>query len=231
MQVARGQAASRLARHIGTARANISSRQSLRLVASVSIPVVAYVVLSDTLHSNLAALAITEAIPVAWVLAMGLRKRAVDPIVLVVAIVLATAVLVSIASGDSTLPLKLRRAVITGSLGVACIGSVLVRRPLLPVVADRVARTWPRDERIPLAFGRRASPRQTLILTTIVGVTLLADATAQITLALSVSTAAFLGASRLARLAISAVGLGAGALYLRWVAAPSENVPAATEAG
>jgi hypothetical protein len=231
MQVARGEAAGRWARRIGTAGARISHWQKLRLIAAVFIPVAMYVALSSTLHSDLAALAITEAIPVAWVLATGVRKRNVNPIVLAVAIVLAAAVLVSIASGGSTLPLKLRRAVITGSLGIACMGSVLVRRPLLPLVADRLARAWPRAERITLALGSRASHRQTLILTAIVGITLLADATAQVTLALSVSTAAFLGASRLARLTISAAGLGACALYLRWVAAQSEDVPAAPESG
>ncbi len=225
MPVARGEAPRRRARRIETAGAK------LRLIAAILIPVVAYVVLSATLHSDLAALAITEAIPVAWVLATSLRRGSVDPIALAVAVVLAAAVLVSIVSGGSTLPLKLRRAVITGSLGLACVGSVLVRRPLLPAVADRLARAWPRAERITLALGSRASRRQTIMLTAIVGVTLLADATAQVALALSVSTTAFLGASRLARLAIFAIGLGVSGLYLRRVAAPSEDVPAGTESG
>ena len=192
------------------------------------IPVLAYVALSATLHSDLAALAITEAIPVAWVLATGVRRGRVDPIALAVAVVLAAAVLVSITSGGSTLPLKLRRAVITGSLGLACLGSVLARRPLLPAISDRLARAWPRIERMTVALGSRASHRQTIMLTAIIGVTLLADAAAQITLALSVSTAAFLGASRLARLAIFASGLGACGLYLRWVAAPPEEAAART---
>jgi hypothetical protein len=225
MLVARGEAPRRWARRIETAGAK------LRLIAALSIPVVAYVVLSATLHSDLAALAITEAIPVAWVLARSLRRGSVDPIALAVAVVLAAAVLVAIASGGSTLPLKLRRAVITGSLGLACVGSVLVRRPLLPAVADRLARAWPRAERITLALGSRASRRQTIMLTAIAGVTLLADATAQVTLALSVSTTAFLGASRLARLAIFAIGLGVSGLYLRRVAVPSEDMPAGTESG
>lgn len=231
MRVTRGEAARRRSRRIGSAVASTSHRRTLRLIAAVLIPVVAYVVLSAALHSDLAALAITEALPVAWVLATGVRKRSVDPIALAVALVLAAAVLVSIASGGSTLPLKLRRGVITGSLGLACMASVLVRRPLLPAVADRLARAWPRTERITLALASRSSHRQAIMLTAIVGVTLLADATAQVTLALSVSTAAFLGTSRLARLAIFAVGLGVCALYLRWVAAPSEDVPAATESG
>jgi hypothetical protein len=52
-------------------------------------------------------------------------------------------------------------------------------------------------------------------MTTIIGTTLLADAAAQLTLALSVSTAAFVGASRLARIAVFALGLGGCALYVR----------------
>ena len=186
-------------------------------------------ILSQALHSDLAALAIAEAIPVAWMLAIGLRRRRVHPLVLVWAIVLAVAVLVSIALGGSVLPLKLRRAVITGSLGLAFLGSVLARRPLLPVVMDRLARAWPRTERLTRLLGGQAAPRRALVLTAIVGVTLLADATAQVTLALTVSTAAFLAASRLARMAVFAVGLGGCASYLRWLAARAEDAPAAAE--
>jgi len=217
------EAARRGAQRIGSAGARYSRWQKLRLAVGVGIPVATYVVLSDTLHNALAALAITEAIPVAWVLAIGLRKRRLDPIALIAAIVLLVAVLVSVAVGGSVLPLKLRRAVVTGSLGIACLGSLLVGRPLLPAAMDWLARVWPRTERLTRVLGGRASRRQTIVLTAIIGVTLLADATAQVTLALSVSTAAFLGASRLARMAIFTVGLGACALYLRWVAAPATD--------
>ncbi len=222
------EAARRGAQRIGSAGARYSRWQKLRLAAGVLIPVATYVVLSNALHSALAALAITEAIPVAWVFAIGLRKRRVDPIALIAAIVLLVAVLVSVAAGGSVLPLKLRRAVVTGSLGIACLGSLLVGRPLLPAAMDWLARAWPRTERLTRVLGGRASRRQTIVLTAIIGVTLLGDATAQVTLALSVSTAAFLGASRLARMAIFTVGLGACALYLRWVAAPAKDDLAVT---
>ncbi len=229
--MARGEAAGRRARRIGAASAGVSNRQKLHLVAAVLIPVATYVILSHVLHSDLVALAITEAIPIAWVLVIGLRKRRVEPIALAAAIVLAAAVLVSIASGGSVLPLKLRRAMITGPLGLACLGSVLVRRPLLPAVMDRLVGAWPQAARVTRILGASAPGRQALVLTAIVGVTLLADATAQVTLALSVSTAAFLGASRLARTAVFALGLGVCGLYLRSVPAPrpSEETPEATE--
>jgi hypothetical protein len=203
-------------RRIGGAAASYSRRPKLRLSAGVLVPVATYVILSRALHSDLAALAIAEAIPVAWMLAIGLPRRRVHPLALVWALVLAVAVLVSIASGGSVLPLKLRRAVITGSLGLSFLGSVLVRRPLLPLAMDRLARAWPRTERLTRLLGGQTAPRRAIVLTAIVGVTLLADATAQVTLALTVSTAVFLAASRLARVAVFALGLGGCASYLRW---------------
>ena len=55
------------------------------------------------------------------------------------------------------------------------------------------------------------------MLTAIIGITLLGDAVAQATLALSVSTATFVGTSRLARTAIFAAGLALCGLYLALV--------------
>ena len=187
----------------------------VRLAVGVAIPVAAYVTLSQTLHDDLAALAIAEAIPIAWLLAAGARNRRVDPIVLATAAVLAIAVAVSLASSGSTLPLKLRRSVITGSLGLACIGSILLGRPLLPSGLERITRGWPGGARIARALRGHSSPHQSTVLTGIIGVTLLADAVAQATLAIGVTTAVFLGASRIARTCIFALGLGACGLYMR----------------
>jgi hypothetical protein len=195
-----------------------SRQPKLRLTVGVLVPVATYVILSRALGNDLAALAIAEAIPVAWILAIGLPRRRVHPLVLVWALVFAVALLVSIASGGSALPLKLRRAAITGSLGLAFLGSVLVRRPLLPLAVDRLALAWPRTERLTRLLGGQTAPRRAIVLTAILGVTLLADAAAQVTLALTVSTAVFLAASRLARVAIFTLGLGGCASYLRWLA-------------
>lgn len=189
------------------------------------VPVATYVVLAATLHSDLVALAVTEAIPIAWILAIGLRQGRVDPLAVAVAVVLAIAVLVSLAAGGSTLPLKLRRAVLTGSFGIACLVSVAARRPLLPIAMRSLARGWPRAERLVNLFGGTGR-RESAVLTLIVGVTLLADAVAQVTLALTLSTAAFLGASRLARIAIVVGGLTVCGIYLR---RPLSRQPLGTE--
>ena len=191
------------------------NRLRLRLLAGVVIPVATYVALRVTLHSDTAALAITELLPVAWVLAVGFRRGRVDPIAVIAAIVLGVALAVSVAMGGSSLPLKLRRSVVTGSLGLACLVSVIVRRPLLPVAIGLLARGWPQSTRLARAVGGNAAPSKWPVLTTIIGVTLLCDAAAQFTLAVSVSTATFVGTSRLARMALFALGLGLCGLYLR----------------
>jgi hypothetical protein len=189
----------------------------------VIVPVAAYLILTAAFHSSLTALAVTEAIPVVWVLAIGLRRHRVDPMALTLAVVLAVAVVVSLAAGGTVLPLKLRRAVITGSLGIACLASVAARRPLLPAAVDWLVRVWPRAERLARVLGVGAIRRAPIALTLIIGLTLLADATAQVALSLSVSTAAFLGTSRLARIAIFAAGIAACALYVRHAAARGKS--------
>jgi hypothetical protein len=187
----------------------------LHLLAGIVVPVAAYVVLRHALHSETLALAITETIPVAWVLAIGFSKRRVDPIALVAAIVLGVALVVSVAMGGSALPLKLRCAVVTGSLGIACMASLAVRRPLLPAAIAVLARAWPRSRRLTGFLGDGPARQRAFTLTAIIGITLLGDAAAQVTLALSVSTTTFVGISRLARTAIFALGLGLCGVYVR----------------
>jgi len=187
----------------------------LQLAAGIVVPVAVYVILRRALHSETLALAITETIPVAWVLAIGFSKRRVDPIALVAAVVLGVALVVSIAMGGSALPLKLRRAVVTGSLGIACLGSLVVRRPLLPAAIAILARAWPRSRRLTGFLDEGTARQRAFTLTAIIGVTLLGDAAAQIALALSVSTTTFVGTSRLARTAIFAVGLALCGVYVR----------------
>jgi hypothetical protein len=190
-----------------------------------------FVILLATLHNELLALAITEAIPIGWALVLGLRRRRLDPLALALAIVLTAAVVVSLATGGSVLPLKLRRALITGSLGLACVASVLVRRPLLPTAMAWAARAWPSSARMVRLLDAHAAPQKATILTAIIGVTLLGDAAAQVALALTVSTATFLGASRLARIAIFAAGLSACGLYLRWASRSTATASAVRRSG
>ncbi len=188
----------------------------LFLIAAGFLPIAAYVVLERVLHSEGYALAITATLGVAWALAAGVRQGRVNPIIVATVIVLAIALAVTVASGGSALPLKLRKAVITGSLGLACLISVAIDRPLLPALLELLARGAPRTASGRLqALRATVSERQATGMTVIVGLTLLTDAAIQITLSFAVSTTVFVAVSGLARLAVVAVGLTACGLYWR----------------
>jgi len=189
-------------------RARRERPRRLLLLAAGFLPIVAYVVLERALHSEGYALAITATLGVAWALAARLRQGRVNPIIVATVIVLAIALAVTVASGGSALPLKLRKAVITGSLGLACLISVAIRRPLLPALLELLTRGGPRRASGRLqALQSTVAERQATGMTVIVGLTLLADAATQITLAFAVSTTVFVAISGLARLAVAAVGL------------------------
>lgn len=185
------------------------------LLAGAVVPVAVYLVLESTLHSDTWALGVSELIAVGWALAQGLWRRQVNAIMVVTAIVLGIALIATIATGGS-LPLKLRRGVITGSIGLACLISLAGRRPLLPVLLELVERTAPaRLAEVAGRVRRSMGARTAWVLTAVVGVSLLSDAAAQVALALTTSTTVFVGASRLARIAIFAIGVAACTVYVR----------------
>jgi hypothetical protein len=52
----------------------------LRLLAGLVLPWVAYVIIRALTGSSVGALAITDAMPSAWLLAVGIARRRVEPI-------------------------------------------------------------------------------------------------------------------------------------------------------
>ncbi len=180
------------------------------------VPIAAYLAFRQVLHSDAYALAISELIALVWTLAVGRRRRRLNAVVIVTAAILAVAFVITLLAGGSALPLKLRRGAITGPLGVACLVSVGMRRPLLPALLEVAARAGParmagRLERVRAALSEDAA----MGLTAIVGLTLLGDATAQVALAFTVSTTTFVAITGLVRLAVAAVGIGASVINVR----------------
>jgi hypothetical protein len=74
------------------------------------------------------ALAITDAIPMLWLVAYAIWRRRIEPIAVVAVVVFAIALVLTIAFGGSSLPLELRRSVFPGAVGVACLISLAARR-------------------------------------------------------------------------------------------------------
>ena len=103
-----------------------SRRFQLRLIASLLLPLIGFVVLLRVLGSATGALAITDAVPLLWVLAIGLAQHRFEPLGLIPVVVFAIALGLTILFGGSALPLELRRAVFPGAAGLACLISVAI---------------------------------------------------------------------------------------------------------
>jgi hypothetical protein len=195
-----------------------SSRKGLiRLVAGLLVPVIVFVAFLRTLGNATEALAISEAIPVLWVLAYAVWRRRIEPVGATAVAGVGIALLLTIALGGSPLPLELHRALFPGAVGIACLISLAARRPLLEIAKSRLANERP-EATVQARPQLEASDAHhaLAVLTAIIGVTTSADAAAQITLAFTVSPATFGLAAHIAAWVIIGVGLAACALYLRW---------------
>jgi hypothetical protein len=112
----------------------------IRLFAGLTLPLLVFFALLAALGSATSALAITDGIPLVWLLAYGIWRRKIEPIRLIALAVFALALVLSIAFGGSALPLELRRAVFPGTVGLACLVSLAVHRPLLVIAAEGAPR-------------------------------------------------------------------------------------------
>jgi hypothetical protein len=105
---------------------------------------------------------------------------------------------------------------VLSTVGLVCLISLAVRRPPLYEAANQLAAAhpdWAAEGRPGL--DSPGSRRSLATLTEIIGVTGIADAVAQIVLALTVSTATFVVVARIASWTIIGTGVAVGALYVR----------------
>jgi hypothetical protein len=169
------------------------------LGVAIVVPVIAYWLGRPHVGGDTAALAIAGAIPAAWTAGRLAWRNRLEPVGVVGVVGFGAALLVSALSGGSALPLKLQDSVVTGVIGLACLASVALRRPLLAVL---------------LRLLRRAAPagRPLAAITTIIGATLLVHAVAHAIVALTLPTSAYLVLSRLVGVPIYL----AGAVVLLW---------------
>jgi hypothetical protein len=191
-------------------------RYPIRLFAGVLVPLI-FVVLLELLGNATKALAITEGIPLLWVIGYAIWRRAIEPVGATAVAGFGTALLLTIALGGSPLPLELHRALFPGAVGLACLISLAARRPLLEIAKSRVAKARPQATAQARRQLKPSDEHHALtVLTAIIGVTMSADAAAQVTLALTVSTATFGVAAHIAAWVIIGAGLAVCGLFLRW---------------
>lgn len=184
-----------------------------RLVAMLLLPLVAYLLIHTFVHSPARALAFSEAVPTGWLLLVGLTERRLDRPALASALTVAVALAAYALTGGDPLAIELRRAAVTGPLGLAALASVAVRRPLLLLVAEHAAKLNPEQQ--PLLEARLAQPRRRralAILTAVIGLTFALDGASQLALALTVPAGSFAADSTAARIVV----LGSGLVVAVW---------------
>jgi hypothetical protein len=187
-----------------------------RLLAGLVLPLAGYLLIRAAIGSATGALAITETVPATWLLVVGIARRRLDPVALVSTVTVALALAAYALTGGDPLALKLRRGAVTGTIGIAALASVALGRPLLLVLAERIAKVNPEHQ--PETQARLADPdrrRAMTILTAIVGLTFTIDGGSQIVLALTVPTRTFVADSTAARILVIGTGLLVTIWYLR----------------
>lgn len=166
---------------------------AIRLIINAAIPIVVYLLLRPHVRSDLVALVIGAAVPVAYTTVVLLVRRRLDPVGIVAIVCFCLGLLFAIAAGGNELLFKLREDMWTGALGLAAVISVALHRPLLYLALQLAGR---RNTRIAERIARPQARRITTVTTLVVGAILLVHALAMVVLALTTSTTTFLVISR-----------------------------------
>ena len=175
------------------------------LVINMLAPVGGYFLLRPHVSSDTIALAVVTAIPVLRTLGVLIWRRKVDWIGILAAVGLGMGIAVSLFTGGGSLPLKFNEAMVTGVLGLACLVSVAVGKPLHGLMMKSTVKQ-------PLPPQMAVMSRN---ITLLMGVTFLVHCATQITFALTLPTGQFLIVSRVVGWSVLLVGAGAVYLYVK----------------
>jgi hypothetical protein len=191
----------------------------IRLVINAVAPLLVYLLLRPHLHSDLTALIIGAAIPIVYTGAVFLWRRRIDPIGAIAIVCFGIGLLLVIATGGNELVFKLREDIWTGPLGLACLISVVVGRPLFMEALRLAAR---RNPQIAERIARPEARHITTVVTCVIGVILLVHALVMVVLAETTSTATFLAVSKPITWGLVGGGL---ALLVWWIRSRPPHEP------
>ncbi len=174
-----------------------------RIAAGLVLPLAAYLAIRALIGSATGALAITEAAPAAWMLVRLATRRRLDPVAVLSTLTVAIALAAYALTGGDPLALKLRRGAVTGTMGIAALASVALRRPLLLLVAEHAAKA---NTEVAARLADPARRRAVGNLTAIIGLIFVVDGASQIALALTVPTGIFVADSTAVRIVVLGIG-------------------------
>jgi hypothetical protein len=195
-----------------TGRPGPSGLKALAGLASVALnlvgPLLAYKLIRPHTDSSAMALILSGTIPVAYTLVILAIQRRLSPLGMIGVVTYGLGVLVSWACGGNTLALELQDPAFFGLFGLACLGSVAIRRPLHQTILRWMGRSNPHYTDI----ANRAETRTSMITTTVIGLAFTSHAVAVAILALTQSTSTFIAWQQ--PVGLPFLGLGLGGLFL-----------------
>jgi hypothetical protein len=161
------------------------------------VPLAVYYIVRSHVSGDAPALMIAGAPAAAWVALQWVRKRSIDPIGCIVLFGFAAGIVASVLLGDSAFVLKVRDSAFTALFGLACLASLLARRPVMFYIGRALsagndpAKLAAYDE----LWTMPTAPRTFRIITTAWGFGLIAEAGLRVVLAEVLPTGPFLAAS------------------------------------
>jgi hypothetical protein len=172
-----------------------------KIAASVVINAVAPLILYDFLQhrvgSQTTALVAAGGIPLLWTVGRLILQRRPDPIGLLSLAGFVLGIALVLLTGGNPFVFKIREAVLTGALGLICLGSIVFRHPIALLALRRSQTSAPEAALRHAAFW----------ITLIAGVTLAAHAAVIILLAATLPTATFVATHQLVGYGILALGV------------------------
>jgi hypothetical protein len=179
------------------------------LAINFVLPLMAYHLIRPHTDSSAVALALVGAIPVVWTLAVLVVRRKVSTLGLVGVTLFAVGVLISWASGGSTLAMELQDPVIFGLFGIACLVSIAVGHPLHQSILRAMGRSNARYNQV---ADRAAASGTSMVSTLIIGLAFVTHAIAVGVLAFTQSTSTFLALQK--PVGLPFIGLGLLGLFI-----------------
>lgn len=204
----------------GQAQRNASPKKiamlAVRAIVAAVLPLVLFLLVRPYVASDVEALVIGAAVPIVYTVGGLIVRRRMDRVGLASIGGFAVGILILVATGGSELAFLLRKEIVTGPLGLVCIASAFLHRPLLVVVARFAAR---RNQALGVRLNVPGADHILTVSTVVVGAILVVHALAMLALALNTDTTTFLAVSRPLSWVISLVGLAPLLWWIRRYAA------------
>ncbi|HLI08054.1 MAG TPA: VC0807 family protein [Ktedonobacteraceae bacterium] len=190
--------------------------QLVRLAISGLSPLLVYFVIRPHVGNDTEALALAWFIPVAWTLGSSVWQRRLDVFSLLGVVAYGIALAIAIFFGAGALPLKLHHAIVAGAIGLVCLVSVAINKPIFLLFIRRSTEKTDYATQAASALANPLLVKRISSLTLIIGIATLTDAVLQTVLALVLSTSAFLIATTAVHIA-AIVGIALGVFLLIWI--------------